>query len=57
MARKKETESQFLRRIDRTGHKLVKDGGPTRAELLRAIDIKIRRNKEAEAVRGASSHE
>ena len=48
--RKKETDAQFLRRLDRTQYKLVKDGGPTRAEFLRGIGLRfaaIRERREA----------
>ncbi|MBF0391647.1 MAG: hypothetical protein HQL38_03095 [Alphaproteobacteria bacterium] len=38
-----ETEDAFLRRVDRTFRKKVKDGGPTYDELARAISIKLRR--------------
>jgi len=42
MARKrKETEAQFLRRIDRTFRKTRKAGGPTTDELVRAIQIRL----------------
>lgn len=54
MPRKKESEAQFLHRIDRTVKKKVRDGGPTRAELLRAINIKLRRKAEAE--QGTAHH-
>lgn len=39
--RKPETDAQFIKRIDRTQHRLVKDGGPTREEIVRAIHIKL----------------
>ena len=41
--RSKETEKQFLRRIDRTLHRKVKDGGPTGDELVRAIHLRLAR--------------
>jgi len=43
MTKRKETDKQFLRRIDRTMHKRPKDGGPTRADMLRAIDLRRRK--------------
>lgn len=42
MTKKRETEKQFLRRVDRTAHKAVKDGGPTYAELQKAISLKLK---------------
>jgi hypothetical protein len=41
--RRKETDAQLIRRIDRTLGRTVKNGGPTSADLARAISIKLRR--------------
>ncbi len=38
--KRKETDKQFLSRLDRTLHRTVKDGGPTRDEILRGIRLK-----------------
>ena len=48
--RKNETDDQFIRRIDRTFRKKIKDGGPTYAEVQRAISIKLRRKGNAKVL-------
>lgn len=48
--RRTETDNQLLARINRTRGKLVKNGGPTSNDLVRAIRILLARKEAKEAV-------
>lgn len=47
--RRGETDAQFLRRVERTVNKAVKDGGPTKDDLVRAIRLRLAQSKEKAA--------